>query len=305
MSCGVNSGGRRNLSGGLLLALAVAGCGRSVVPAPTVPQAPLSTRASTLAYGTYAWNADDTIGRWKAGTLWQLANALHVNRFMLGFTYADIVKYSRPSATAAMNAMIADGKRHGATFEVLLGDPSWIPPSGIPVFESIMKRLRHNHFAGLNLDLEPNEVTNRPKRTIAVDLAASMKRYVASSPWPVTLDVNWIYMNQGTARTGGYCLPCGLAAAKLQRIALMIYISDPKTVAKIAVPQMRRYNMFTYAIAQSVEPPSVLPPTDSYWSDGFAKFYRDMQQLDAAMRSAPNYSGLDIQSLPYLETMPP
>jgi hypothetical protein len=273
---------------------------------PSVATSWTTARSSnSVSYATYAWNADEVIARWRAGTLWRFAKSLQVKRFMLGFTDADIAKYSRKGGTAEMNAMIAGGNHHGITFVLLLGDPSWIVPSGIPVLEGILHKLRFVHFAAVNLDLEPSEVKGLPIETVVTDLVDAIRQYVAVSPWPVELDANWIYVNDGNKFNGGYCFPCGLQAAKLKRIALMVYISNPKTVYDVAAPILKRYSSFSFTISQSVEPPSVLPRQDSYWSDGYAKFYAAMQRLDAKMRVRPNYAGLNVQSLAYLETMPP
>jgi hypothetical protein len=282
---------------------AVAGCGARGAAIPG-QSARYAATSQPVTYAAYAWNAGDVTSRWKAGTLWSFAQALHIKTFMLGFTDADIAKYSRAKGTAQMNAMIAEGKRHGVTFELLLGDPGWIPPSGVPLLDRILHRLRNVHFAGLNLDLEPNEVKGMPIKTVVIDLASAMKQYVAKSSWPVALDANWIYMNNGNKFNGGYCYPCGLESAGVKRIALLVYISDAKTVYAVSAPILKRYPSFTFTIAQSVEPPSVLPKQDSYWHDGFAAFYTDMQRLDAKLRTQANYAGLDVESLQYLETIP-
>jgi hypothetical protein len=291
---------RRMLAG--IALFAVAGCGAQTAATPAPGARYAGSRA--LTYAVYAWNAADVISRWKAGTLWSFAQNLHVKTFMLGFTDADITTYSRAQGTAQMNAMIAEGKRHGVTFELLLGDPGWIPPSGVPLLERILQRLRSVQFAGLNLDLEPNEVKGMPIKTVVMDLVNAMKQYVAKSAWPVTLDANWIYMNNGDKFNGGYCYPCGLESARVKRIALLVYISDPKTVYAVSAPILKRYPSFTFTIGQSVEPPSVLPKQDSYWHDGFAAFYADVQRLDTKLRTRANYAGLDVESLQYLETMP-
>jgi len=284
---------------------AITACGSDGATSASTPSnGQTASTSPKLSYAVYAWNAGDAISRWKAGTLWGYAKALYIDDFMLGFTDADISKYSRKSGTAAMNAMIADGKRHGVRFELLLGDPSWIAPSGIPVLKRILHRLHGVHFAAVNLDLEPNEVHGVPIKTVVTDLVNAAKQYVAASTWPVTLDANWIYMNNGNKFNGGYCYPCGLQAAGVRRIALLVYISDPKTVYAISAPILKRYPGFTFTIGQSVEPPSVLPKQDSYWHDGFSAFYAGMQKLDAKMRVRSNYAGLDVQSLQYLETMP-
>lgn len=282
----------------------VAGCGLQSTAALPAQGARYAAAFQAVTYAAYAWNAGDVISRWKAGTLWSFAQTLHVKTFMLGFTDADIAKYSRAKGTAQMNAMIAEGKRHGVNFELLLGDPGWIPPSGVPLLERILHRLRHVQFAGLNLDLEPNEVKGVPIKTVVMDLVSAMKHYVAKSSWPVTLDANWIYMNNGNEFNGGYCYPCGLESSGVKRIALLVYISNPRTVYAVSAPILKRYPTFTFTIAQSVEPPSVLPKQDSYWHHGYAGFYADMQRLDAKMQSGANYAGLDVESLQYLETMP-
>lgn len=288
-----------------VLALAVlAACDSDGIASTTTRSSRIAVSSSHVAYAVYAWNAGDVISRWKAGKLWSFAQTLHVKTFMLGFNDADIAKYSRTEGTAQMNAMIAEGKRHGITFELLLGDPGWIPPSGVPLLERIMHRLRNVRFAGLNLDLEPNEVKGMPIKTVVMDLVSAMKQYVSKSSWPVTLDANWIYMNDGNKFNGGYCYPCGLESAGVKRIALLVYISDPKTVYAVSAPILKRYPGFTFTIGQSVEPPSVLPKQDSYWHDGFTAFSADMHRLEAKMRPRANYAGLDVESLQYLETMP-
>lgn len=287
----------------LALASLVA-CGSGGVTSTSPGGAQSAATFPKVTYATYAWQAGDVISRWKAGTLWSVAKALYVDDFMLGFTDADIARYSQKSGTAELNAMIADGKRRGVAFDLLLGDPTWIEPSGVPKLKRILNRLRGVRFDGVNLDLEPNQVSGMPTKTVVMDLVAAMKQYLAVSAWPVTLDANWIYMNDGNKFNGGYCFPCGLQTAGVKRIALLVYISNPKTVYDVSAPILKRYPAFTFTLGQSVEPPGVLPKQDSYWHDGFGAFYNDMRKLDAKMRVRANYAGIDVESLQYLETMP-
>lgn len=111
---------------------AVGGCGESrVLPARGARYAAAS---QAVMYAAYAWNAGDVISRRQAGKLWSFARTLHVKTFMLGFTDADIAKYSRAKGTA-----------------------------------------RNVHFAGLNLDLEPNEVKGKSIKVVVMDLVRAMK----------------------------------------------------------------------------------------------------------------------------------
>ena len=257
-----------------------------------------------MSYGTYEWNVDDAVTRWKAGTLWTLLAQKHVNDVLAGFDDAQIAKYGVKPGSSEFNAMIADGTAHGVKFELLLGDPSWIPPSGIPKLEAILKQLHALHFAGLNLDLEPNEVSGTPLKTVLDDLVTSMHAYVTASPWqPVTLDLNYYYAD-ATLTPKGYCLLCKLQTAGVRSIDLMTYIQGPATVAAGVTPLLKTYPAFEFTIGQSVEPPGVLPSSDSYWGLGFTKFYADMTVLDARLHSIKNYNGIVIQSMEYLETMP-
>lgn len=286
-------------------ALVVAsGCAGASPALPIAPNDAARPNAPVLAYGVYAWNAKDVFTRWQVGTLWSYLASKHVDDVLLGFTDADIAKYSTPSGAAQINSMIAQGAQHTVRFELLLGDPSWILPAGVSSLTAIITKLHRVNFAGLNLDLEPNEVKSLPVKQVVKDLVAAMRAYISASQWPVTLDANYIYMRDATL-TGGYCLPCGLQKAGLLHVDLMTYISDPATVAAVDGPILTAYPKLTFAIAQSVEPPAIVPPRDSYWSDGFTRFYTQMQRLDGKFRGYANYRGIAIQSLQYLELMKP
>jgi hypothetical protein len=289
-----------------IVAIALGACS-GAVPATVPPAARSAAFAATnsLQYGAFAWDAGDVTARWRAGTLWTLLQSKHVNDILIGFDDEQIARYSTPGGTATFNALIAQAAQHGVRVELLLGDPSWILPSGTGSLESILHDLRGVRFTGLNLDLEPNQVTGHPMHAVLADLVAGMRAYVAASPWPVTLDVNWIYVGNVHGLDDGYCLMCGLRTTGLRHIDLMTYISDPATVVAKDRPLLQKYPWMTFTIAQSVEPRTVLPPGDSYWGDGFARFYADMQTLDATLKPTKNYSGIVIEWLKYLETIKP
>src|SRR6185312_14217757 len=91
---------------------ALAACGSDGVTSTSARAAKRAATSAKVTYTVYAWNTSvgDVVSRWKAGTLWSFAKALYVRDFMLGFTDADIAKYSKKNGTAEMNAMIAEGK---------------------------------------------------------------------------------------------------------------------------------------------------------------------------------------------------
>jgi hypothetical protein len=282
-----------------------AGSSSGTLPAQTAGAFVKAPRGVTLAYGTYAWSISDVMQRWKAGTLWGLLAAKHVNVILAGFDDAYIEKCSHAQGAAEMNSMIQESRKHGVRVELLLGDPTWILPSGIASLESILHDVRRVQFSALDLDLEPNQVKGVSTVTAFKDLVAAMRAYVAASPWPVSIDVNHIYIDSAAVRRYGYCLMCELQSAGLKRANLMIYISDPKTVAAESKSILASYPSISFTISQSVEDPSVLPKWDSYWDDGFAVFYGDMQKLDASMKPHANYAGITIESLYYLERIKP
>jgi hypothetical protein len=243
--------------------------------------------------------------RLKAGTLWEFLAKKRVNGVLLGFNDTYIEQCSTPKGAAAMNAIIAQASKRGVNVELLLGDPSWIPASGIPSLTHILHELRAVNFAAVDLDLEPNEVAGPTTAAVFKELVASMHAYVAASPWPVSIDVNHIYVDDDAIKQYAYCLMCGLAKAGVKHVNLMTYVSDPLKVVDDVAPILARYPSVTFTISQSVEGLSVLPWYDSYWSVGFAQFHRDMEDLDAALRPSKNYGGILIESMYYLERMKP
>jgi hypothetical protein len=301
----------RILAAALLASLFGSAVGCAGAPSPgTLParaeQAAIRpTHIAALQYGTYEWSVEDFVKRRNAGTLWTFLSAKHVNVVLAGFDDRYIEKCSTAKGAAAMNAIVAEAAQHGVSVELLLGDPSWIPPSGVASLEHILHALRRVNFAGLDLDLEPNELNGVPAVTAFKELVTSMHAYVGASPWPVSIDVNHIYVDAAAVKKYSYCLMCGLQQAGLKRANLMTYVSDPKTVVADVGAILARYPSVSFTISQSVEGPSVLPVWDSYWSDGFAVFYKDMQQLDAALAPRANYAGITIESMYYLERIKP
>jgi hypothetical protein len=290
------------LSAGLLLGGGCAG----PLPRGAGPAGPARAAAAfapAVSYGTYEWSAADLVSRWHSGTLWPLLAAKHVDDVLAGFDDAYIAKCSTAKGAAEMNALIADAAAHGVRVELLLGDPGWILPSGVAGLKKILRELRAVKFSGVDLDLEPNEVKGVPIERVLRDLVAAMRAYIGASPWPVSLDVNHFYVDPEAGHDYTYCLMCGLERAGLKRVNLMTYVSNPRTVVADVAPILARYPSVTFAIGQSVEPPSVLPPSDSYWGDGFTAFYRDMQRLDASLAAHANYGGIVIESMYYLERM--
>ena len=289
--------------------LSAGGCAgaqsRSALPVEPEQSAHRSVNSTALRYGTYEWSIEDFVRRYHAGTLWALLDAKRVNVVLAGFDDAYIRKCSSTKGAAAMNAIVAAAAQHGVRVELLLGDPSWIPPSGVPSLTHILHDLRRVNFAGLDLDLEPNELKGAATVTAFKDLVTSMHAYVGASKWPVSLDVNHIYVDDAAVKKYSYCLMCGLQTAGVKRANLMTYVSDPKTVVVDVAPILAKYPGIAFRISQSVEDTSVLPVWDSYWSVGFAAFYNEMQELDAALAPRANYAGITIESLYYLERIKP
>jgi hypothetical protein len=294
------------LAGALLSAGGCAGSqSRSALPVQPEQSAHRSARAAGLQYGAYEWQIEDFVKRYNAGTLWALLDAKHVNVVLAGFDDKYIDKCSTPQGAAAMNAIIANAQLHGVRIVLLLGNPSWIPPSGVASLKQILHDLRRVNFAGLDLDLEPNELEGVPVVKAFKELVTSMHAYEGASQWPVSIDVNHFYVDAAAVKQYSYCLMCGLESAGVKRVNLMTYVSDPKTVVADVAPILARYPSVTFTISQSVEAKSVLPVWDSYWSDGFVVFYKDMQWLNAELAAHANYSGITIESLYYLERIKP
>ena len=278
---------------------------RGALPAQPEQPALRSQHAAALRYGTYEWSIEDFVRRYNAGTLWALLDAKHVNVVLAGFDDAYIKKCSSAKGAAAMNAIIAKAQRHGVRVVCCSETRVGFRRRASRASRQILHDLRRVNFAGLDLDLEPNELKGVPVVMAFKELVTSMHAYVGASRWPVSIDVNHIYVDDAAVKKYSYCLMCGLQSAGVKRVNLMTYVSDPKTVVADVAPILAKYPAVAFTISQSVEPPSVLPVWDSYWSDGFAVFYKDMQRLDAALAPYGNYAGITIESLYYLERIKP
>ena len=189
-----------------------------------------------------------------------------------------------PRRAPNYEAMIAKAQRHGVRV-VCLAVPSWIPPSGVSSLEQILHDLRGVNFAGLDLDLEPNELTGVPVVKAFKELVSSMRAYEGASEWPVSIDVNHIYVDDAAVKEYSYCLMCGLESAGVKLVNLMTYVSDPRPSPPTSVRSSRNIRRRRSPFRRASNP-RALPVWDSYWSDGFALFYKDMHGSMPSSRRA-------------------
>lgn len=75
--------------------------------------------------------------------------------------------------------------------DLLLGDSSWILETGR---DNLLKKIRHLsdlNVDGLNLDLEPNQLTDDSKidEHLLRSLATTLKEAKEVAPWPVSLTI--------------------------------------------------------------------------------------------------------------------
>jgi len=98
------------------------------------------------------------------------------------------------------------------------------------------------------------------------------------------------------------CLGCSLTNLGLQEIVLMVYVTNPKRVAQISRPILKRYPNLNFSIAQSVEP--ILAPEESYANRNREVFMQQMQKLGENM-DLENFTGILVQSYKdYLDMKP-
>lgn len=98
------------------------------------------------------------------------------------------------------------------------------------------------------------------------------------------------------------CLGCALTKIGLDELTLMVYVTQPQRVSRIARSIQARFPYLSVSVAQSVEP--ILSADESYSGKGRSYFVQQMEVLAEKMVEG-NFKGILIQSFSdYMEMEP-
>lgn len=278
--------------------------GRNGLPAAT----PEKESVSATNLGAYLWRAE-LLPVWRASALDTAAWAAELKRrtpfdhLLISFTGAQIERLrSEPRIRERLLALLGDLRSAGIRPNLLLGEPTWILPAHRLELLSLVRQLAGLPFAGLHLDLEPNQLaaTGLSDSVLLQELAATTAATAAASPWPVSLSLHPRYLE---AQADGRPFAALLEKIAPEYVALMIYLGDPQKTAARAMPLLAGRPGLEFRIAQSVEPPGVLPSALSYADRSREELMKELARLEEALAGAPNFTGALIQNFSYFQGM--
>ncbi|MBL8498081.1 MAG: TolC family protein [Nitrosomonas sp.] len=250
-------------------------------------QPPGQPEADAANYSVYLWNFGEIQAR---ANFWKKAKKLRIKRILLSLTARQInAAVAKP---AHLRNFLQNARRNGISVELLLGDPYWILPEERPHLLAIIKKLKHIHFDGLHLDIEPEQLSDVQidKKTLE-EFVETIRRATAASPWPVAVSVHHRYLAQESSL--GICVLCQFAKIGVKEVTVMYYSVNVANVVTTMQSAMQQFPGLSFSLAQSLEPE--LEPENSYAHKPQAAFRRAMQQLQNQLQ-APNFNGLAIQS---------
>jgi hypothetical protein len=266
-----------------------------------LPASTLEDRA--VGIGFFVWRADAFLSvTLPDEQFWDQLQASQVNHLLISLTMPEIDALSEQTGRRQMNQFIKIANRKGIKVDLLLGEPTWILADNRRKLLDIVKRIRPIRFAGLTLDLEPNQLPGYEIGFLLNELVNTLVDVKQISPWPVALTLNYKYINQ---RVGDQSLARCLEKAGINEITLMIYNNDPQHVITIAAPLLEAHPALKFSIAQSVEDPSLvdgLARDETYFENGTFEFQRRMNELSAGLTYA-NFNGIIVQDWMYYNAM--
>lgn len=265
----------------------------SVSSATEMTVAATAGTAPAVPLGVYVWNSGDLIAGQQDEKYWRELQSDGVNRLLLALNAQQIA--DAQVQPQKLRGFLDAAKHHGMTVELLLGEPSWIEPAQRPKLVAIINNLRGFDFAGLNLDIEPDQIYKQPLDQAQFDNWMETLRSAAkASPWPTAATMHPRYFRDPPYMS--WNVEQRLRDAGIGQVVLMIFNSNPQRVADIARPIVGspRAGGLRFRVAQSVEPE--LEPQLSYARRSPQDFRQSMQQLQGLLAAQPNTDGIVVQA---------
>lgn len=239
---------------------------------------------------------------WKAGPVLEaqgqslLAALPADSQIWLSFSASEITRLAAADGKAArtFRQWMTEARKQHRPVHLLLGDPNWLKPGGKESLLAAISKVVAYGFDGIHLDLEPDQLPEgkQARAPLLKAMAARVQEVREATQLPVGVSLHW----RDAKPDAPVCLLCLLRDAGVSEVTLMIYSSNPASVAERVLPILKAYPTVKFSVAQSVEPASVLSAEESHASVGKAQFWKEMQQLNAALASQANFAGIAVQS---------
>lgn len=242
-------------------------------PAPRMQSPDTEAKAP---FAVYLWDSTPLLETEQRPGLLRRWQSMGVNRVLIGLT-AEQISGGHTDLATALEALSAAGL-HG---ELLLGDPHWILPRHRQDLLAIIDRLSGLPFHRLHLDIEPEQLDPEPSPEIRRQWLDTITAATAESPWPVAISIHprWF-----SGRDGDPCVPCGLEAAQVDEVVLMIYTRNQDLVVERASTIAGNFPALRFSVAQSAE--AQLPAENSYADLAEKEFLSAMHRLESRLPEA-------------------
>lgn len=251
-----------------------------------------SSSKSSADMGVYVWSSKDLIERdqFKA-KFWSLLDRLSIRHLLLSLNAEQIkAAVARPKT---LQDFLDNASSKGVAVELLLGEPSWIEEENRPSLIKLIDSLHGFSFAGLHLDIEPDQIYKQPLTRNQFDSwVMTMQEAAKASPWPTAVTVHPRYLRDAPYRDWKFAQR--LHDGGVSEIALMIFNSDPAKVAAIAQPIMAETPSMYFRVAQSVEPQ--LDSSLSHSKRRPEEFEAAMRSLQKQLSNQANAGGVIVQA---------
>jgi hypothetical protein len=218
------------------------------------PLAPSNCRLQTQLRGRalYLWASEPllvALQHDEAAPLMQRLARAQIDRLFLSLDAQQLAAAARDERP--LRAALAAASRQGVSVELLLGEPSWMLPQHRDTLLATVERLRALPFAGLHLDLEPNQLDAAGGEGLQFvpDLLATLHAVRARSAWPLGLSVHPRYLG---APVAGQPLATHLQELGIEA-AVMIYVADAQRVRETAMSLVERFPQLRLRVALSLE----------------------------------------------------
>ncbi|NWL18502.1 hypothetical protein [Pseudomonas umsongensis] len=209
-----------------------------------------AAQAQKWSQASYVWDSEALLDPGhRAAELTALRRA-GMDKIYLGLKGAQFKDFA--TTRQRLEQLLQEAAGEGLQVSLLLGDPEWMKPQERHQLTELLDKLKGLSFTSLHLDLEVEQLGVPVPDQHLKDLLDTLRAASRESPWPVEISSHHRWFAE--TKPGQTCVPCGLPAAGVRQISLMIYTRNPKNSARMAEQIARRWPELQFRLAQSTEP---------------------------------------------------
>lgn len=253
--------------------------------------------SSKTELGFYAWKTKHWLMENSFTT--PVMTEVHPTRILVSFSSGELDSiFSNSDYAMQIHRKIRDMNRQGIHVSVIFGDPSYLLPEGRPKLEDILFRMEEFPFAGIYLDLEPEQLTpaqlpiSRRSKALVQTIQAARRSTV--KPIGLITHHRWITSSAKELKESG-----------VSEMVAMVYSSDENTLRAKANEIAKVLSGSSWRLAVSVEAPPILQPNETLRNLGRRNALSLIRRLEQEWSPLPGFQGIDVQDLEAWGTTPP